>query len=224
MLNLKPSPLSEIKTEAKVLVVDDVAHNIQIVGTVLRQQGYAVFTATNGMQAIHIAKAKQPDCILLDIMMPDMDGYRVCEELKKDDTTKDIPVLFLTARTDHLDLMKGFLLGAADYITKPFDPAELIARVHTHVSMKLLLDQRQSIITELKQALDNVKTLSGLLPICSNCKKVRDDTGYWNQIETYIKEHSNADFSHGICPDCIRLLYPDVANTVLEKLEKKQTG
>jgi hypothetical protein len=95
-----------------------------------------------------------------------------------------------------------------DYIAKPFRQEEVCARVRTHLYLRALVKEKEKLIGELKEALAKVKTLSGLLPICSSCKKIRDDKGYWNQIETYIRERSEADFTHGICPKCAKMLYP----------------
>lgn len=101
-----------------------------------------------------------------------------------------------------MDAAKAFDVGAVDYITKPFNPATVLARVKTHLKLSQTL-------LELQAALDNVKTLSGLLPICAKCKKVKEDKGYWNQIEQYIEKHSDAMFSHGLCHDCAEDLYGD---------------
>ncbi len=100
--------------------------------------------------------------------------------------TRHIPVIFLTARTATQDMVKGFELGGADYITKPFEPAELLVRVRTQIEMKIL---------------------RGLIPICAKCKNIRDDKGFWNRIESYLEHHSQAIFSHGLCPKCSNELY-----------------
>jgi signal transduction histidine kinase len=119
-----------------ILVIDDNPANLQVLGNQLRDRDMEIAVATSGAKGIEIAKAKSPDLILLDIMMPEMDGYEVCERLKSEDRTKDIPVIFLTARMEEDDIVKGFSLGAVDYITKPFMIAELRARVRTHLKMK----------------------------------------------------------------------------------------
>ncbi len=122
--------------QAKVLVVDDIADNVQMVTEILETENISVTIARSGRQALKFAAMKLPDLILLDIAMPEMDGYEVCETLKKSPETASIPVIFLTARTELDDIIKGFELGAVDYITKPFNPAELLARVQTHLELK----------------------------------------------------------------------------------------
>ncbi len=194
-----------IGSEFSILIVDDNSKNIQLLGSYLRRKGYVLSFATGGRKALEMClrKTDRPfDLVLLDVMMPGMDGFEVCRRLKQPDSpAKDVPVIFLTARTGAEDAVKGFKLGAVDYVTKPFNMAELSARVETHLELKRTRER-------LQESLEQVKLLSGLLPICSNCKKIRDDKGYWIQIENYIRDHSEADFSHGICPECAHKLYP----------------
>lgn len=187
----------------RILIVDDLPENIRILMELLGKE-YATIPATSGASALKKAQAEPlPDLILLDIMMPEMDGYDVCRVLKEKDLTRDIPVIFITAVSEAMDEAKAFKLGAVDYVTKPFHPATITARVKTHLELSRH-------IKELRHALDTVKTLSGLIPICAGCKKIRDDHGYWKQVESYICEHTDAKFSHGICPDCIKTNYPDL--------------
>lgn len=119
-----------------ILIVDDASKNIQVVASILKQKGYQMSFARNGKTALSHTETTTFDLILLDIMMPEMDGYEVCERLKKNPGTKDIPVIFLTAKTDTESVLKGFELGAVDYVTKPFNAAELLARVKTHLELK----------------------------------------------------------------------------------------
>ncbi len=120
----------------KLLVVDDNLENIGMVGTLLKDENYALAIAQNGMDAIEIALSEDPDLILLDIMMPEMDGYTVCRQLKADKKTNKIPIIFLSAKNETCDILKGFELGGVDYITKPFQKEILLARVKTHVDLK----------------------------------------------------------------------------------------
>ncbi|UCF98125.1 MAG: response regulator [Spirochaetaceae bacterium] len=195
----------------RVLIVDDTLSNIQVLGNILTTNSdYAIEFATGGRQALEWVENQDFDLILLDLMMPQMDGFEVCARLKSDPRTARIPVLFLTARNETESLVRAFELGAADYVTKPFQTAELMARVRTQLTLKRGQDEREALIRRLEIALSKVKQLSGLLPICANCKKIRDDTGYWSRVEEYIAKHSEAEFSHGICPDCMQILYGDV--------------
>jgi len=122
--------------KSRVLVVDDISKNLQVVGTMLRNEGYHVMPATSGAQAIERAQAQPPDLILLDLMMPEMDGLEVCQRLKADMLTRQIPVIFLTASNEMEHLVKGFAVGAVDYVTKPFNAPELLARVRTHLELQ----------------------------------------------------------------------------------------
>lgn len=171
-----------------ILAVDDKPQNLQFLGKLLSDNGYEVGMAQNGVQALNFLMKDEPDLILLDIMMPEMDGYEVCERIKSDFSTRHIPVIFLTAKTDTQDVVKGFEVGGVDYVVKPFNSAELLARIRTHVEMKIL---------------------RGLLPMCSHRKKIRDDQGFWKQVDAYLEAHSQVTFTHGICPGCLDTLYGD---------------
>lgn len=124
-----------------VLVVDDNPVNIQVVGEHIRKEGIDVSISTSGAKALQIAESRKPDLILLDVMMPGMDGYEVCTKLKENDETKNIPVIFLTAKVSPDSIIEGFSKGAVDYITKPFNSEELMARVKTHLTLKHFKDQ-----------------------------------------------------------------------------------
>ena len=122
--------------KSRILVVDDISKNLQLVGTTLRNEGYHVMPATSGIQALERAQAQPPDLILLDLMMPEMDGLEACRRLKANPALKAIPVIFLTASNEMEHLVNGFEVGAVDYITKPFNTPELLARVRTHLELK----------------------------------------------------------------------------------------
>ncbi|MBP6740106.1 MAG: hybrid sensor histidine kinase/response regulator [Leptospiraceae bacterium] len=126
----------ESKKKPLILIVDDTTKNIQVLGNMLYSKGYNISVATSGKEALESVKAKTPDLILLDIQMPEMDGFEVCKNLKSNPSTKEIPVIFLTAVTDPEKIVHGFELGAVDYITKPLNPAELFMRVATHIEIK----------------------------------------------------------------------------------------
>ncbi len=186
-----------------ILIVDDNPDNITILGTLLTKNEYEVGATSNGYKALKFIKNRLPDLILLDIMMPGIDGFEVCEKLKADSLTRHIPVIFLTAKTGTEDIVRGFKIGGVDYVTKPFNTEELLARVNTHIEMKIL---------------------RGFLPICSSCKCIRDDKGYWRSVEEYIETHSDSKFSHGLCGECVEKLYGDQDWYKKSKLKKKITG
>jgi len=150
------------------------------------------------------------DLILMDIMMSDMDGISACQRIKAVERLREIPIIMVTGRTDSEDLRAAFAAGAMDYITKPLNSVELLARVSSALALKRAIDIRKARERELverhgqlEQALKEVKVLRGLIPICFSCKKIRDDQGYWHTIEAYIQAHSEVDFSHGLCPECM---------------------
>lgn len=130
--NNKNNPLNG----KSILIVDDVADNLKVLGYLLKEQGFRIAIASDGNTAINSALSKPPDLILLDVSMPEMDGFTVCNIMKNSEVTKDIPVIFLTARSEITDITRGFEVGAVDYITKPFNQAELLARVKTHLDLK----------------------------------------------------------------------------------------
>ena len=176
------------KNKKLILVVDDNSENRKVLGNLLSNNGYEVGVASDGFKALKFIENVIPDLILLDVMMPGMDGFEVCQKIKENQALKYIPIIFLTAKTSTEDIVKGFKVGGVDYVSKPFSGEELLARVNTHIELK---------------------TLRGFLPICSRCKKIRDDDGYWHSVEEYISEHSDVQFSHGLCKTCADELYGD---------------
>lgn len=192
-----------------ILIVDDIPANLQVLGNILSQESYEIALAVNGRQALTLVENTHPDLILLDVVMPELDGFQVCRSLKSNDETKDIPVIFLTAKNEAENVVRGFELGAVDYLTKPFNASELLARVRTHINLKLAKDHQSKLLFQLRHTIEQAKVLSGLIPICAHCKSIRDDKGYWNRVESFIEMNSDVQFSHGICTDCVKELYPD---------------
>ncbi|MEI6669456.1 MAG: response regulator [Acidobacteriota bacterium] len=185
----------------KLLLVDDVPTNIQVLAEFLGDE-YELYFATNGLQALDIAAREHPDLVLLDVRMPGMDGFGVAEAMKADPALKLIPLIFVTASDCKDDEVRGLRLGGADFITKPFNPMLVALRVANHIDLKRQRDLLADQSVLLQHALDQVKTLSGLLPMCAWCRKVRDENGYWKPIEVYLRERTDASISHGICPPC----------------------
>ena len=192
-----------------LLVADDTPTNIELVDEILGRD-YEILVASNGQEALDTALVEQPDLILMDVMMPVMDGLEACRRLKADARTRHIPVIFLTAFADIEALLRGFQAGGLDYVSKPFHPEELQTRVATHVALKQAQDRERTLRRELEAALANVKQLSGLLPICATCKKIRDEQGIWSLMEAYISARSEAGFTHGICPECAQVFRADI--------------
>ncbi len=193
------------KDKPTVMIVDDAAENLRILIELLKDD-YQVIPMKSAKAALKkLAEDPLPDLALLDIVMPEMDGYELCLRIKADPRTMGIPVIFITAVSEVMDDAKAFELGAVDYVPKPFNPLTVKARVNTHIKLHRTLK-------ELQNALKDIRTLSGLIPICASCKKIRDDKGYWNQVEQYIEERSDAQFSHGICPNCRDEIYPEYSS------------
>lgn len=180
----------DIKRKFEILIVDDIPSNLNFLSEVLHEEGISVMLATSGVDALKIASYKLPDLILLDIAMPAMDGYEVCARLKSDPFTRDIPVMYLTARTEPEDILKGFETGAVDYILKPFNATELIARVKTHLELKdkteklkhvnIILEeqvkQRTAEITKVNQSLTEANfKLEKAYEELSNLDKAKDE-------------------------------------------------
>ncbi len=130
--------MNEETGKSRILIVDDTLKNIQVLGTILRTKGYQINIAKSGLQALEVVEKVLPDLILLDVMMPELDGFETCKRLKASDKTRDIPVIFLTAKVETDDIVKGFELGAVDYVTKPFNSVELLKRVESHMALSLL--------------------------------------------------------------------------------------
>ena len=192
-----------------VLIVDDEPLSVKILCHQLEKE-YTTVLAQNGREALEIISRTIPDIILLDIMMPDIDGYEVYRTIRMNPALDGVPVLFITSMPDIECEAAGLEMGANDYIHKPFNADLVRLRIKNHLSLsqaRTLLMQRsaelQALNTKLEASLAQVKLLEGIIPICSYCHKIRDDKDVWNQLEQYITAHSEALFSHGICPECL---------------------
>ena len=148
-------------TPSRILVVDDTPANIQTLVATLQAKGYQLSVATTGRQALEVVGRVRPDLILLDVMMPEMDGFETCRRLKASEASRDIPVIFLTARTETEDIVRGFELGAVDYVAKPFNAHELVARVHTHLTMNRLPRENERLLLSILPAASAARLKSG---------------------------------------------------------------
>ncbi len=187
----------------KALIAEDEAVSRRMLEVTLRKWGYDVVVASDGAEAWRLLQGEDaPELAILDWMMPGMDGLELCREIRRRLQTLPTYIILLTARQSKDDIVQGLEGGADDYIAKPFDQEELRARVQGGVRVVELQRSLAARVGELEEALARVKHLQGLLPMCSYCKKIRDDQNYWQQVESYISGHSEAQFSHGICPNC----------------------
>ena len=186
-----------------ILIAEDDPVTGEILARTLQRWNYNTMLVVDGAQAWdRLRLATDPTLAILDWMMPGMDGPDVCRRVRQELPLANMYLLLVTARESRGDMVAGLDAGADDYIIKPFDPEELRARVAVGVRVLGLQQKLGERVAELQAALSNVKKLHGLLPICSYCKRIRGDDQYWQQVEGYIAEHSEAQFSHGICPAC----------------------
>ena len=208
-----------------ILIVDDSRDEQELLSTRLRAAGYGSLLVADSAEAAFGMlgqdsagqRTGEVDLILMDIMLPGVDGLEACRRITATEWLKDIPIIVITVKTDEQALLAAFAAGAMDYIRKPVNPAELVARVSSALTLREERNTRkareQELLMrtqELERALREVKVLRGFIPICAKCKRVRTDTGDWQQLEEYIQAHSEAEFSHGICHVCMREVYPDV--------------
>ena len=192
----------------RILIADDDVTSLATLAAILEKNGDEVVVARGGAEALQALR--QPDAprlAILDWIMPGIDGLKVIELVRAIETDQPPHIIILTARDDKANVVRGLNSGADDYLSKPYDPGELQARIDVGRRMVELRARLASHVRDLQQALDEVQTLRGILPICANCKSIRDDQGYWRQVETYVSEHSDAGFTHGICPKCMKTLY-----------------
>jgi len=196
----------------KILVAEDKSVSRYILVANLHKWGYDVMEVEDGTRAWEALQAEDaPPLVILDWLMPGLDGIDICRQIRKSPRTRPIYLILLTARRGQEDKILGLQAGADDYITKPFNREELRARVQVGIRVLELQGALAQRVRELEEALSRVKTLQGLLPICSYCKKIRNDRNYWQQVEGYISDHSEAQFSHGICPECYaRFVQPEL--------------
>jgi phosphoserine phosphatase RsbU/P len=174
----------------RILIADDDRTSTMKLGRTLEQWGFQVVMAHDGVEAWESITGDTPPALaIVDWMMPRLDGIELCRRIRATSLRSLIYVILLTARTSRQDLVAGLEAGADDYLTKPFERDELRARIH--VGQRTL------------GLMASIKQLTGLLPICSYCKRIRSDTNYWEQVESYISDHTDARFSHGICPPCL---------------------
>ena len=194
----------------RVLIADD----DPVLRFALRQHlerwSFDVVECVDGNEAWQVLQEPSPPLLaIVDWSMPGIDGPTLARDLREVPALAGMYVILLTSNTSKQDVIAGLESGADDYITKPFDWDELRARVRIGSRIVGLQQALGVRVSELQQALGSVRTLSGLLPICAYCKRIRDDQDYWKQIEHYLSEHSNARFSHGICPDCMQKHLPE---------------
>lgn len=202
----------------RVFVAEDDAVSRRLLEVRLSRWGYDVASCANGREALdRIQGESGPRLVILDWMMPELDGVEVCRRLRSEAKGEYTYIIMLTAKVQEQDLVAGFEAGADDYITKPFQEAELHSRIRAAERIINLQGDLQRKVRELAAALEHVRTLQGLLPICMHCHKVRNEKNLWQKLEAYIEEHSDTRFSHALCEECLEKYYPEVAQSRSEK-------
>ena len=187
----------------KVLIADDDAVTLRLLETTLKSWGYEVFAATDGAEALRILEdGSRPEIALLDWQMPEREGPEICRIIRARPQTLPVYIILLTSLSGPQNIIQGLKAGADDYITKPFNRDELCARMEVGRRIVELQRNLATRVQQLQDAMARVKQLQGLVPICSYCKKIRNDKNFWQQVDAYVSEHSEAQFSHGICPEC----------------------
>lgn len=259
---------SEIPTEAAfspadqhILIVEDSATQALKLEQLLKGAGYTVNRCADGAQALAYLTRHEPppELVISDIVMPTTDGYTLCEQIRADERFGRMPVLLLSTLSEPEDIIRGLSCGANNFLTKPYEPAELLDRVHYMlINSKLRSPRREEVSVEvffngkrhtlpsdrfqildllfstydnvlkqkrelelmnreLRTARATIDTLQGILPICSGCKKIKDQNDQWQLLEKYISDRSDTQFSHGLCPECVQRLYPDVYAKLRDK-------
>jgi DNA-binding response OmpR family regulator len=222
-----------------VLIVDDEPLSVKILCRQL-EDDYKILLAQSGQEALELISHTTPDIILLDLVMPKMDGYELYKDLRMNPSLDGIPVLFITALSDVECEARGLEMGANDYVHKPFVADLVRLRIKNHLAVsqerglllkrseelqylnvklqseiaqrEIIQSANRELIEKLETTLAQVKMLEGIIPICSYCHKIRDDKDGWNLMVKYISDHSEAKFSHGICPECARTQFEIIRN------------
>jgi len=200
----------------RVLVADDEGVSRTVVGAMLKKAGYPVVFANDGEQAWRELDSDDPPALaLLDWEMPGLQGPEIVQRIRSKQLPSPTYVILLTGRDSSADIVQGLRAGADDYVTKPANEDELIARVSVGARVVQLQSALADRVRSLEEALANVKALQTLLPMCAYCKSVRNDHNYWEKVETYFTQHSNVAFTHSYCPNC----YERFVRPELEALE-----
>jgi len=202
------------RKDISVLYVEDDSSTREEVVEILQRRVREVFMARNGSEGLMMFRNHKPDLVVTDIRMPVMDDLKMARAIRE--KNKGALIIVTTAHSDTSYMLEAIDIGVDQYVVKPVSVDKLAAAIGKCAEIveyrrahKRYLAEREAMIKELQEALAKVKLLSGFLPICCSCKKIRDDKGYWLQIEAYIRDHSEAEFSHGICPDCAQRIYPE---------------
>ena len=195
----------------KILIAEDEKISRRLLETTLTKAKQDVIAVEDGLKALEAIQKEVPDMLVTDWMMPELDGLELCRRVRSLGLPSYVYIILLTSLTQKERIIEGLDAGADDYVTKPFERTELLARVRAGERVIQLEKSLRQKNKELSEALAHVKQLKGLLPICMFCKRIRNDEDYWQQVEEYLVEHTEADFSHSLCPECLEKHYPEYA-------------
>ncbi len=209
------------RKEVTILLIEDNPDDVYLIREMLSQRTHDVVLEYADSLAKGLARidAGGIDLVLLDLGLPDSQGItsvkNLCERFGQ------LPIIVFTGLSAEQVGVQAVQEGAQDYLIKGETNSSLLVKaIRYAIERKQLENEKERLILELQESLAKVKLLRGLLPICASCKKIRDDKGYWNQVETYLIEHSEATFTHGICPECVKKLYPEYYDKIRGEKDK----
>lgn len=202
----------------RILVVEDDRATARLLSGWIASWGHEVVVANSGADALKaFDTTSAPQLVLLDWMLPDRDGLEVCRQIRTLGESAPAHIVVLTSKSGRANLVAALEAGADEYLVKPVDPDELRARLIAGERLIGLQQRLADRVLELEGALENVRKLTGLLPICAYCHSIRDDDHYWHRVEEYVSEHTDATFSHGICPACLPRVQREMDAEMLPK-------
>jgi DNA-binding response OmpR family regulator len=193
----------------KVLIAEDDMTSRKLLEGMLKKWQFEVVSTRDGHEAwAEFLTEDAPRLAILDWMMPGLDGVELIRRIRRQKARDPVYLILLTALAQSSAVVTGLDAGADDYVAKPFKPSELRARIRVGQRVLELQSSLAKRVDELEEALSHVKALQGIIPICSYCHKIRNDQESWQRVDQYITEHSDAQFSHGLCPECLEKHYP----------------
>lgn len=202
----------------KILIAEDDRLSNRMLSMMLKHWGHEVVSTEFGVEALEALQAPDaPMLAVLDWMMPGLDGVTLCKILREHPKLKMVYVILLTTLGRSEDIVTGLESGANDYVVKPFNAAELRARIGVGVRVVQLQQELAASQRECQTAQREVEQLQGIIPICSYCKKIRNDKNFWQQVDSYFAQRAHARFSHGVCPDCLKNVMAEIDATPAEE-------
>jgi CheY-like chemotaxis protein len=200
----------------KILIVDDEPALQMALKMALKNEGYQLHFADNGHKGLEMFHAEKPELVFLDLKMPVMDGYQFLQSLE---LSPDSPftIIVITGHGIDREIEKCYTMGIDFFLKKPLSMVEICCVARRCIEIKRLKAERERLIENLRQANETINYLKTFLVICSSCKRVRDEEENWHDLDAYIRTHTKTEFSHGICPDCIEILYPDILDVIGRK-------